>query len=161
MLRIIDLRITAAIAAALGLALAAGPASAVPRHKAVVAKAGAPIRVGNHTHFKFSTCQALSIPKVVIRQKPTKGTLTVTEGVLPLRNTLSEDGEDCIGVPMRTAIVQYTPSANASGDDRVAYDVIYPSSCTQCRQYEVTASISIVKGATPPTSADTIIGDQD
>ena len=51
------------------------PASAVPRHKAVVAKAGALIRVSNHTHFKFSTCQALSIPKVVIRQKPTKGTL--------------------------------------------------------------------------------------
>ena len=41
----------------------------------------------------------------------------MNEGVLPLRRASTERGEKCVGKPMRTAIVQYTASPKASGED--------------------------------------------
>jgi len=132
---------------------AAAEHAAVERHKSIVATAGTAMRVSNHMHFKASTCEAISIPKVIIRQKPGKGTLSVSEGVLPLRHAGSEKAQKCVGTPMRTAIVQYTAYAKASGDDKLAYDVIYPQSCRHCREYKILISVSIDESGQTQTVA--------
>ena len=149
----IERYVVAAAAATLSLALSACPGAAVPRQKAINVQAGTPTRVSNHTYFKASTCQAPAVPKVVVRRKPTKGVLKVNEGVLPLRRASTERGEKCVGKPMRTAIVQYTASPKASGEDSIAYDVIFPSSCKRCTNYEVTVTISISADAPPPPTS--------
>ena len=143
----------AGLASALCVALGAGPALAIAKHRTLLAKPGSLVRVSNHMHFKAATCQAISIPKVIIRRKPAKGTLSVTEGVLPLGGARAEQAAKCIGKPMRAAIVSYIPAAGASGDDALAYDVIFPRSCTNCRNYEITATVSIGGAAPPPTAA--------
>jgi hypothetical protein len=150
--RTTERRIVALAATALALALTANPGLAVPRHKSVSVQAGTTARVSNHTYFKSSTCQARAIPKVVIRRKPTKGSLVAKEGELPLRHARTEKGQKCIGKPMRTAIVQYTAGPKSTGEDTLAYDVIFPASCKHCTTYEVTVTVSITADAPPPTT---------
>jgi hypothetical protein len=145
-------RCIALAATALAVAVMAAPGLAVPRHKSMSVQAGATARVSNHTYFKSSTCQARAVPKVVIRQKPAKGTLVTKEGELPLRHARTEQGQKCIGKPMRTAIVQYTAGAKATGEDTLAYDVIFPASCKRCTNFEVTVTVSITADAPPPTT---------
>ena len=142
----------AGLASVLCVGLAADTAFAVAKHRTIQAKPGMLVRVSNHMHFKAGTCQAISIPKVIIRRKPAKGTLSITEGVLPLGGARAEQAAKCIGKPMRAAIVSYIPAAGASGDDALAYDVVFPRSCTNCRNFEVTAAISIGSDAPRPTS---------
>jgi hypothetical protein len=145
-----------ALAVAVALGIAAHPGLAVPRHKTVAVQEGTPTRVANHTYFKSATCEAPSVPKIVVRQKPTKGVLKVTEGVLPLRRARTEQGKKCIGKSMRTAILEFTASPKSSGDDVIAYDVIFPSSCKRCKNFEVTVAVSIgVDLPQPTTSPDT------
>ena len=110
------------------------------------------MRVSNHIYFKSSTCVAPTTPKVIIRRKPTKGTLVVTQGVLPLRHARTEQGQKCIGRPMRTAIVQYTAPKNATGLDTAQYDVIFPSSCIRCTNYEIAVTITITSDMPPETT---------
>jgi hypothetical protein len=153
MSRLLSRSIRAGSAAGLCFALLAAPALAVERHKSIEAEPGKTVRVSNHIHFKASTCEAISIPQIVIRKKPTKGKLAVVEDVVPLGNSRSERGERCIGKPMRAAIVRYTPFANAKGDDTLAYDVIYPRSCTNCRNYEVSVAVSIEGELAEPARA--------
>jgi hypothetical protein len=136
----------------LGLAITACPAIAEPRQKTMAVQAGTAVRVSKHTYFKASTCQAPVVPKVVIRQKPTRGVLKVKEAVLPLRRARTELGQKCIGKPMRSAIIEYTASPNASGDDMAMYDVIFPSTCKRCTNYEVTVLMTISADIPPPTS---------
>lgn len=145
----------AVAATAISLALTAAPGLAVPRSKSMSVQAGTTVRVSNHTYFKAATCQAKAVPKVVIRKNPSKGTLVTKEGELPLRHARTERGQKCIGKPMRTAIVQYIAAPKATGDDTLAYDVIFPASCKRCTNYEVTVTISITADAPPPTTTAT------
>jgi hypothetical protein len=99
--------VAAAAATALSLAMTTCPSVAVPRHKSMTVQSGTTTRVANHTYFKASTCQSPTVPKIVVRQKPAKGSLSVKDGVLPLRNARTEKAKACIG------------NADAHGDYRV------------------------------------------
>lgn len=143
MRRSLNRSIRAGLAASLCLVLVVESAFAVERHKSIDAEPGTPVRVANHMHFRASTCEAISIPKIIIRHRPSKGRVTITEGLAPLRSTRSERGERCIGTPMMAATVRYTPFANSKGEDTLAYDVVFPRSCTSCRNYEISVAISI------------------
>jgi hypothetical protein len=143
MRRSLEQSVRAVLAASLGIALVVEPAFAVERHKSIDAEPGTPVRVANHMHFRVSTCEAISIPKIILRQRPSKGRVTITEGLAPLRSARSERAERCIGIPMMAATVRYTPFANSKGEDTLAYDVIFPPSCTHCRNQEVSVAISI------------------
>lgn len=138
--------ILAGVTAGLCFALVAEPAFAVVGHKSIDAEPGKTVRVGNHIHFRFSTCETISTPKIVIRQQPAKGRVTVIEEVVPLRNAQSEGGKRCLGKPMRAATVHYTPFANTQGGDTFAYDAVYPRACTNCGR-EV--SVAITMGGQP------------
>lgn len=135
------------LAVAASAVLSARPALAEKRHRIAQAVAGEQIRLGRYVHFKASTCLARSVPKIVLREKPTKGTLSITKSVAPLRKARTERGKRCIGRPLPGATVQYTPFANAEGVETVAYDVIYPESCTRCRNRQVQVSVTINRPA--------------
>jgi hypothetical protein len=143
MWRSLNQSIRAVFAASLSIALVVQPAFAVERHKSIDAEPGTPVRVANHMHFRVSNCEAISIPKIILRQRPTKGRVTITEGLASLRSARSERAERCIGVPMMAATVRYTPFPDSKGEDTLAYDVIFPTSCTNCRNQEVSVAISI------------------
>jgi hypothetical protein len=148
------MRIVAAVITICGLAAVCSPALAVPRQREIVAQAGMPSAVNYYTHFKPSTCQAISMPSTVIRRQPMKGTLLFAEKVMPLQKVSGARARNCIGKPIRSVVVQYIPWANASGHDEALYDVIYPRTCPLCQRFEVTLQISIVSGPAPPASAN-------
>jgi len=137
----------AAWSALLALALCATAASnadaALTLQKSVTTAPGTTVRLNSHMHFAFATCQALSVPRIIIEQQPSKGTLSVTEGVAELRTSFSEKGEGCVGRQMRAAVLIYTPFANATGEDTVTYQVRFPHSCNNCTNFEMTVKISI------------------
>jgi hypothetical protein len=153
------MRIVTAAMAVLAILLAVPPASALPRQREIVAQAGTPARVSYYTHFNLSSCEAISMPNIVVRQQPMKGTMLFAEKVLPIQKASGERAQHCIGKPIRSVVVQYIPWANASGDDQVLYDVIYPRTCPLCQRYEVTLKISIVSGPAPPARADAPLDD--
>lgn len=135
------------LAAATAAVLAAPPALAETRHRSTSAVAGEQIPIGRHVHFKAATCEALSIPKIVPRGKPAMGTLAITKAVAPLRKARSERGKRCIGTPVAGAAVQYTPLANAEGVETIVYDVIFPKSCTKCRNFQMQVAVTIHRPA--------------
>jgi hypothetical protein len=120
-----------------------GPAAALTRQKDVSTPSDTEVHLTNHMHFHFATCQAISVPKIVIQQQPSKGKLTISEGQATLRSSSSERGQHCVGHSMRAAIVHYTPAPNASGEDLVRYLVVYPRSCSNCTNFEFVARITI------------------
>jgi hypothetical protein len=120
-----------------------GPAAALTRQKDISTPSDTEVLLTNHMHFHSETCQAASVPKIIIQQQPSKGRLTISEGQATLRSSFSERGQHCVGHSMRAAIVHYTPSPNASGEDLVRYLVVYPRSCTRCMNFEFVARITI------------------
>lgn len=141
-----DLR-AAALAVAAAAVLSAQPALADTRHRTASAVAGEQIRIGRYIHFMAKTCEAKSIPKIVLRGKPTMGTVSITKGVAPLRKARTERGKRCIGKPLAGAVIQYTPLPNAEGVETVVFDVIFPDYCTRCRNRQVHVAVTINRPA--------------
>jgi hypothetical protein len=131
-------------------ALPAEPASANVRQRTARVVAGERIRLGNYIHFKASTCKAMTIPKVIVRKQPAKGTLSVTKDLAVLRKASSERAKACIGKEMRAAIVEYKSLETATGEEQLVYDVIYPDSCRRCRNRQVQVTISVSPPAESP-----------
>lgn len=157
-----DMRIVV-LAAAVCAALSAQPAFADMRQTTASAVAGEQIRLGSYMHFGAATCEAKSIPRIVLRGKPTKGTLSIAKDMAILRNAHSERGKQCIGSSIPAAIVHYTPFQNSTGTETLVYDVVYPDSCVKCRNAQVQATVTISppaesQQATPhsPGSSDSL-----
>ncbi len=108
------------MAAAAGLLMLAGSASAETQERTV--KANTVAAVGGFLGYETHTCYPSAIPDVKIRQAPANGTLRI----VPHEQVLGKDTL-CPGTKVRGLAYVYTPKKGFRGTDEVTVDVPWNS----------------------------------
>jgi hypothetical protein len=109
-----------AMAAAAGLLVLAGSASAETRERTI--KANTVVAVGGFLGYEVDTCYPSEIPDVTIRQAPANGSLRI----VPHEEVLGKDSR-CPGTKVRGLAYVYTPKKGFRGMDEVTVDVPWNS----------------------------------
>ncbi|MBM6582596.1 hypothetical protein ILT44_20530 [Microvirga sp. BT689] len=109
-----------AMAAAAGLLVLAGSASAETRERTI--KANTVAAVGGFLGYEVDTCYPAEIPDVKIRQAPANGSLRI----VPHEEVLGKDSR-CPGTKVRGLAYVYTPKKGFRGTDEATVDVPWNS----------------------------------
>jgi hypothetical protein len=141
--------IRALVVLALAVLVVAPPASAEQQIKTLTVDAGSKKRITAHSHFSFQTCGALSIPKILVTRRPTKGDVSILPESFIMGKADTKRGEICLGRSVKGVAIYYTAREGSIGSDELAYTVQYPSSCNNCTEKEITATISIIAPSRP------------
>jgi hypothetical protein len=159
---VLTLPMRALVVLLITLPFAGRPAFAELRSKTLTAVAGSKKLVGSHSHFSLQTCGLMSIPRVTVTRRPSKGDVSLVREAFVMTDADSNKGKVCLGRSVKGVAIYYTSRQDASGPDAFTYLVQYPSSCANCTEKEITATISIAEpnrpSSGPSSGASTVDG---